>query len=85
MTALHVSLAVDTKPCHEYRGDVNNIISLDIMKMGKKYFHEQFIVEIMHLYLTWLLSFLFVVLDFKPFDLESYWGDRQLNSLNIQK
>lgn len=36
MTALHVSLAVDTKPCHEYRGDVNNIISLDIMKMGKK-------------------------------------------------
>lgn len=52
MTALHVSLAVDTKQCHEYRGDVNNIISLDIMKMGKKYFHEQFIVEIMHLYLT---------------------------------
>lgn len=38
MTALHVSLAVDTKPCHEYRGDVNNIISLDIMKMGKSTF-----------------------------------------------
>lgn len=36
MTALHVSFVVDTKPCHEYRGDVNNIKSLDIMKMGKK-------------------------------------------------
>ncbi|XP_061191281.1 mapk-regulated corepressor-interacting protein 1-like [Saccostrea echinata] len=25
------------------------------------------------------------LVNFKPFDLESYWGDRQLNSLNIQK
>lgn len=51
MTALHhISYVVDTKACHEYRGDRNKIIILDIKKMEKMFFHEQFIVEIIHLY-----------------------------------
>lgn len=38
MIVLYVLLVVDIKLCYEYRGDVNNIISFDIMKMGKKVF-----------------------------------------------
>lgn len=40
MIVLYVLLVVDIKLCYEYRGDINNIISFDIMKLGKKYFYE---------------------------------------------